>query len=152
MKRHAHRLDLVRSSLRVVVLRWPAGAENPIPSSCFSKSVSKYVAESSELFSKVSRLSFSFSAETKMIICELKFEFAVIELWSVDLEPSVTLVSHAADFNKKIPKLFLKWFYTLNFFVLRSHNTCVASREFTLNPIFTTSYLPCYSVDNRFDS
>ena len=61
-----HRSDLVRSSLRVVVLRRPAGADNPIPSSRFSKSVSKSVAESSELFSKVSRSSFSFSAETKL--------------------------------------------------------------------------------------
>ena len=77
-----HRSDLVRSSLRVVVLRRPAGAENPIPSSCFSKSVSKSVAESSELFSKVSRSSLSFSAETKDIICELKFEFVVTEIWS----------------------------------------------------------------------
>ena len=118
-----HRSDLVRSSLRVVVLRRPAGAENPIPSSCFSKSVSKSVAESLELFSKISRLSFSISAATKDIICELKFEFVVTELWSVYLEASVILVSHVADFKKKIQNSFgfkispFKEFYTLNLFV-----------------------------------
>ena len=64
VKRH-----LVRISLRVVVLKGRAGVENPIPSSCFSKSVSKSVAEFSELFSKDCRSSFSFSAETKDIVC-----------------------------------------------------------------------------------
>ena len=65
---------------------------NPIPSSCFLKCISKSVAESSELFSKDSRLSFSSSTETKDIICILKFEL-VVQCncnQAVHLEPSTS--------------------------------------------------------------
>ena len=84
--------------------------------------------------------------------CELKFEFVVTKLWSMDLEPSATLASHAADFNKKISNSFGFKYHPLNSSTLWTCSssklkfekpyTCVASRELTLNPIFTTSYPP----------
>ena len=102
----AWRSVMYRLYLVGIVLRRWAIVDNLIPSSCFSKSISKSVAESSELFSEDS----SFHPVLKLKILFMSWSLSVCNQ-AVHLEPSM---SHAADINKKIRSSFSFKYCPLN--------------------------------------